>query len=833
MNSTRLSSLLTAALTGALTIAAAAKETPVEEPITAAELDFFEKKIRPALTKHCFKCHSEQEGKSKGELLLDSRAGVRKGGSSGHAIVPGNPGDSLLIEAIRYQNKDLQMPPKYQLEAQEIADFEQWILMGAPDPRGGGGKELVNWRDPAKAKDFWAFKKPVKSAPPKVKNASWPKSDIDRFILAKLEEKELQVAGDADKASLVRRAYFDLLGLPPSPRTVENFMKSTDPKAFERLLDMLFESPSFGERWGRHWMDVARYAESSGKEANITFPHAWRYRDYVIKSFNEDKPYDRFIQEQIAGDLLPAKTDRQKAELIIATGFLALGPKSLNEQNRLQFQLDLVDEQIDSTSQAILGMTIACARCHDHKFDPISQREYYAMAGIFLSTDTYYGTVATQGNRRSSDLIELPVRDEEPAARGLSASERERAEKFLAEQKAERTKLFIEAREARRRGDDNVDAVQMRQRIQRLTTLINTTEARLQSVDADGNPKAFAMGVRDSDRPRNARFLERGEIEQPKDYVERGFVDILSGDKSPRIPFRSSGRRELAEWLTTKDNPLTARVMVNRMWNWLFADGLVDTVDNFGVNGKAPSHPELLDYLAVRFMENGWSVKKTLKEIMLSRTYQLASDFDARNYAKDPDNEYYWRMSKRRLDAESIRDAILVVSDDLDYEPPVGSPVARVGDGIIGRRIPDERFSQGTDNHRSVYLPVVRDLLPEVFHVFDFAEPSLVIGSRDTTTVPGQALFMLNSPFVVEQSERTAQRIYREKESSLDRINYLYMLTLGRPPNATELKVAQNYFADFQRTALSEGKNSRQAGYFALTTFCQALMASAEFRYLN
>lgn len=800
----------------------------VDPAVTPAQEKFFEEKIRPVLIEHCYKCHSIERDKNKGGLVLDSRSGLRAGGSSGYVIEPGDPDASLLYQALTHRDDDTAMPPDDKLPDRVIADFASWIRMGAPDPRKDeGGVTVVNWRDPKVARDFWAFKQPVKPAPPTVRDGDWPKSDIDRFVLAKIEEKELRVVGDADKATLARRAYFDLLGLPPSPRTVENFTRSDDPTAYARLLDMLLESESFGEKWGRHWLDVARYAESSGKELNVTFPHAWRYRDYVIKAFNEDKPYDRFITEQIAGDLLLAETDAEKAELIVATGFLALGPKSLNEANRAQFQMDLIDEQIDSMSQSILGITIACARCHDHKFDPISQREYYAMAGIFQSTETFYGTIAQQGNRRPSAVLPLPIKEREYAAPRLAATQRQFFERMLEDAKEERVKVFSEVREARRSGGENVDRGRLRQQVQRLGSRIAIAENRLNSVDESGDPLPFAMGVRDARRVVNARVLERGEVDSPKEYVQRGFVSVLSGERPPRVPASRSGREELAQWLTAEDNPLFARVMANRIWSWLMGRGIVETVDNFGVNGKRPTHPELLDWLAVRFKEHGYSVKKLVKEIMLSRAYQMASTFDARSFDKDPDNIFHWRKSKRRLYAEEIRDAVLAVSGELKFNAPKGSEVSYSGDGIVGRGpgaiTERDVLGESFGNYRSIYLPVVRDVLPEVFNVFDYADPSLVRGQRDTTIVPGQALYFMNSPFILNQAEKTADRVLAEKSTGGERIHHLYMLALGRRPTEREIRIAQQYFDDFSTVGTRA----------ALNTFCQSLFACAEFRYLN
>jgi hypothetical protein len=829
----------------ALAVGAADHPTGLDKAVTPEQLAFFEKKIRPILVQHCYECHSAAAEKSKGGLLVDTREGLRAGGDSGHAVVPGSLSESLLLTAIRWQDKDLQMPPEKnggKLPDEVVADFERWILMGAPDSRDGKAANVQTKIDLEKGREFWAYQPPKKAAPPAVKDSAWPRSDIDRFLLEKLEGKGLKPVGDADPRTLIRRVYFDLIGLPPTPEEVEAFVKACEAagdsanrkpqSALTEVVDRLLASPQFGERWGRHWLDVARYAESSGKEANITFPHAWRYRDYVIDSFNADKPFDQFIQEQIAGDLLPAKDEEQRAGLIVATGFLALGPKSLNENNPRQFAMDVVDEQIDTWSQAILATTIACARCHDHKFDPIPQKEYYSLAGIFLSTETHYGTIQQQGNRRGSSLLPIPLKDEPvDMSKVLTPSERQRLENQLNQLREERSTMFTDLRRSRANSGDQG---QLRQRLIRLNDQMARIEARLESVDELGVPRPFAMGVKDRPRPTDARILIRGEVDRPADTVPRGFVSVLSTPEAQGIEFHGSGRLELAGWLTSMDNPLTARVFVNRAWHWLFDRGIVPTVDNFGVMGQKPGHPELLDHLAIRFMEEGWSVKKLVREIVLSRAYQLGSDFDQKNFTADPDNALVWRMSKRRLDAESIRDAMLAVSGQLNLEPPNGSLVARAGDGYVGRGISERAFDYDT-GHRSVYLPVVRDLLPDALDLFDFAEPSLVTGARETTTVPAQALYLMNSPFAIQQSERFAARLFAEVpgQRPAERIRRAYELALGRPPTEADVKYAEDFFRQFLVDLRGKSRDPRQLAQAGWTAFCQALFASAEFRYLN
>ncbi len=759
-----------------------------------AGLDFFEKKIRPVLAEKCYKCHSADAEKIKGGLVLDTREGIRRGGDSGPAVVPGKLEESLLIDAVRYASADTAMPPKKaggKLSDEVIKDFEKWVAMGAPDPRDGAAK-LTRKQDAVEAaKDWWAWKAPKAVPLPEVKDAAWPKADLDRFILAAQEAKGLHPVPDAHKLTILRRVYFDLVGLPPPPSVIKAYFADNSPEAYTKLVDGLLASPQFGERWGRHWLDVARYAESCGKDANIAFPHAWRYRDYVIGAFNADKPYDQFIREQIAGDLLPAKHEKQRAEQIVATGFLAIGPKSLNEQNPRQFALDLADEQIDTISQAFLGITVACARCHDHKFDPIPQKEYYSLAGIFLSTETRYGTAQGMQNRRATGLIELPREAGAPVLnKTLSAAERQRKEAQLAELKKEQAEMFKDFAPGMRGAPPAPMNGQRQLRFLQVLTRAGLLERELGNFDETGAMQPLAMGVKDlpatrppppggyfgmagrrdpqammqarirerGGRPPEFRIVSdsavyaRGDVDKPGEKAPRGFLTLLAPAETPQIARGASGRRELAEWIASPQNPLTARVMVNRVWHWIFGQGIVSSPDNFGTTGNAPSNQALLDSLALRFAENGWSVKKLIREIVLSRTYQLSSAHDEKNFAADPENTLVWRMSKRRLDAECIRDAILTASGQLELQPPIGSAIAYAGDGPVGFArffgVPEETIvdSGSRSKNRSVYLPIARDILPDALAVFDFAEPTLVSGSREVTNVPSQALYLLNRP---------------------------------------------------------------------------------------
>ena len=644
-------------------------------------------------------------------------------------------------------------------------------------------------------------------------------------------------------------------------------MKDESAEAFAKLVDRLLASSAYGERWGRHWLDVARYAESTGKERNFTFPSAWRYRDYVIDAFNSDVPYDRFIQEQVAGDLLPHSTDAERNRQLIATGFLAMGPKGLNEKNRVQFTMDLVDEQIDVTTRSVLGITVACARCHDHKFDPIPQKEYYGLAGIFRSTDTHYGTggVTAGKNRNASTLLPLagstppaapapapapaPTPSAAPVTNGVPAQFAARLEQFAA------SRPEVAARLAKMTPDQKARAMERFLKKNGSTATAENAETPEAAAMAPRKPanagkkgkkgkgygtpiaatpgQELCMGVLEG-KPTDTRVLIRGEVDQPAESVPRGFVTVMTNGDAPAIAPTASGRKELAEWLTTPSNPLTARVAVNRVWQHLFGQGIVPTADNFGATGEKPTNPALLDTLAVQFMKDGWSTKKLIRTLVLSHTYQLSSAHDSAANEIDPDNHLVWRASQRRLDAESIRDAMLTASGQLDAAPPKGSLVAAIGDGYIGKGIRPEVFTDYESKKRSVYLPIVRDFVPDMMEVFDFAEPSLVVASRDVTNVPTQALFMMNNDFVRAQSMALAKRILASPPDYPSRVNLAYQLTLSRKPTDAERKRADRYLLDEARALIPvKGGNKDEASTLSWSTFCQALFACAEFRYLR
>jgi hypothetical protein len=711
------------------------------------------------------------------------------------------------------------------------------LLSGRHVPAAEAGGPDTWQAEVAAGRRHWAFQKPVAPAVPAVLDADWPRGDIDRFLLAAMERAGVKPVADAGSESLIRRLSFDLIGLPPTPDEVRDFVADNSPEAVARVVDRLLASPRFGERWARHWLDVARYADSSGKETNVPYPHAWRYRDWVIAAFNADMPYDDFLKAQIAGDLLKHSGPADQAHKIVATGFLALGPKGLNTRDRRQFEMDLVDEQIDVVSQSMLGLTLACARCHDHKFDPVTQRDYYALAGIFLSSETLYGTGSQPQNVNPSTLVELPPEAGLPAAVApLSPADLARLEREVRDLSERAAETARDAMAARSEGADaNGSGAFLRVRAARSQQA--GAQSDLDQFRPDGTPRTLAMGVLDRPQHIDSPLLERGEVDQPGETVPRGLVEVLCGPDEPRNIAEGSGRLDLGFWIASCDNPLTARVMANRVWLKLMGEGLVATPDNFGIMGMEPSHPDLLDHLAVTFMDDGWSLKTIVRRIVLSRAYQLSAVHDAANFAVDPDNRLRWRMDQRRLDAEVIRDAMLAVSGRLDLEPAPGSPVARIREDRRGMIQMLGRLRTISEDCRSIYLPIVRDQVPEALAVFDFPDASLVSGRRDESNVPAQALFLLNNPEVVSLARSFAKRVARLPGKTPDRLAQAFEMALGRRPGPAERSAINAFWADISRRHARRAAAPAQAGDSeeaeALAAYCQALFATAEFRHLN
>ena len=718
--------------------------------LTPAQLQFFENKIRPVLADNCYKCHSQQAQKIKAGLLLDTREGVLKGGNSGPAIVPGDPDKSRLITAVRYTDTDLQMPPKdKKLSDTQIADLEAWVKMGAPDPRVARAVQKGR-ADPDKK--HWAWQPLTKPAVPEVKNSAWAKTPVDNFILAKLEEKGLKPTPAADKRTLIRRATFDLIGLPPTPEEVRKFLNDDSPDAFAKVVDRLLASPHYGERWGRHWLDVARYSDTKGQirrqREDPNNPYAWTYRDYVIRSFNEDKPYNVFIIEQLAADKLPATA--KNLTNLTALGFLTVGDHFMGMQN------DIINDRIDVVTKGFLGLTVSCARCHDHKFDPIPTKDYYSLHGIFASS------VQPRAEPVIQKLPQTPAYKEYYEKR----TELDRKQKALE----------TEFRTAQRSRNRDRETIRQLQRQYRET---QSAIARLEMTHP-GAP-VRAMAIYDAPRPKDSPVLIRGETGNRGPVVPRQFLEVLSGSTRPAFT-NGSGRLELAHAIVSKDNPLTPRVMINRVWLHHFGEGFVPTPDDLGMMSEPPSHPELIDYLATRFVEEGWSIKKLHRLIMLSSVYQQSSSHNPRYAEIDPDNRLLWRANVRRLEFESVRDSLLAIGGSLDRT-------------MYGRPVDFSRQPDST--RRSIYGLIDRSDLDDVLVNFDFANPDMPSGKRHETTVPQQALFFMNSPMVIEQAKRlVALPDFKACQNDESRIQFLYERICQRLPRPEEIRLGQEFVAE-------------------------------------
>jgi len=950
------------------------------------DTEFFESRVRPLLIEHCLDCHGAE--KQKGGLRLDSRIGWETGGDSGPAAKPGHPADSLLVKAVHYMDRDLKMPPDEKLSAADVAVFEEWIQRGAPDPRtsappAAGVAKSGHIVPPSveSGRSFWSFQPIQRTSPPTVRDTAWPQNDADRHVLAALEEKGLRPAPDAPPSSIARRLYFDLTGLPPTPAQVADFDQQAKTSglqlAIETLADRLIDSPAFAERWTSHWLDITRFAESSGGGRSLPFKDAWRYRDYVLNALREDTPIDRIITEQLAGDLLPYKDTAQRRRQLTATGFLALGPTNYEEQDKGMLRMDIVDEQLDTIGKSFLGMTLGCARCHDHKFDPIPTRDYYALAGIFRSTRTLKNytdnvahwidtplpldgeaettmqaaeasiaelkqkiaelkdalkdsqTFALRKRKKPIDPAELPgiIVDDTQAqqvgdwkhsemygpylGRGyLHDHNQGKGDKTLSfapkipttgryevriafiagPGRAERVPVtilhadgedllvfkeddenikglkfasigtfrfeaggqgFVLISNASTQGYVTVDAVQFipvsddapadksapatakadTSPEDARTTELKALETRLKQLLKTSTPRPEVMSVADDEAPEDSPIHIRGSTRNLGSTVPRGFLQVAMRPeaKTAAIPAEDSGRLQFAQWVTSPQNPLTARVMANRIWHWVFGAGIVRTTENFGTTGEAPSHPALLDSLAQRLMDDGWSLHRAVRYLVTSRTYRQATDSpDPAGLRIDPENRLLWRMPLRRLDAESLRDALLAQGGNLDTRFGGQNLTADAVD-------PNDQSVQNLEyNHpfddlrRSVYTPAFRNTRHPLFEAFDFADINQPIAQRTTSTVATQALFLMNHPFVIQQARSTADRLIAQETNTAARIAATWQLILNRPPAKEEAALAIDYIdSGLSGNATTEDHRDHWA------RLIQTLWSTPEFRFLK
>lgn len=930
-------------------------------------VDFFENRIRPVLVDHCYSCHSvdaQLAGDLQAGLYVDSANGIRQGGDSGPAIVPGDAESSLLLAAMRYDTYE--MPPQGKLDDRILDDFEHWIKSGAIDPRTEtSSAEKPKSIDFSVARQHWSYQPLVKPVVPKifsqVNNSA--RSPIDAFILSQASAAGLAPNPLTDRRTLVRRLYFDLIGLPPTPAQIAQFIEDDSPNALERLVDRLLASPRFGERWGRHWLDLVRYAESVTLRGLVQH-QAWRYRDYVIRSFNHDAPYNQFLTQQIAGDLLPAESIFQARDQHIATTFLTLGNNNLEDQDKEKLRMDAVDEQLNVIGSAILAQTIGCARCHDHKFDPIPASDYYALAGILRNSKALEDAnvsnwierplpidpdvkaevnaykLAVESLKQKIDEAEkelgldkkAPKKAPEKSVKveslpGLVFDEKDatltgvwetssfnprfvganyvhdqangRGEKYATysirvpetgiyelrmsyssgsnrsthvpvsiqdvvdvhhvsvnqRQAPTIDGLFVSLGEyrfdsatpgsvtvsnAEADGHVIVDAIQLLpkdplssarlqttnadidtaqttlpQRQRKLRDNLQAWQAELKTLLAAAPEQPKYMAVVEDLEKGDIPIHIRGNVHQHGKIVPRGVLTIAAGERDVEIPDDQSGRLQLGQWLSDPSNPLPARVFANRVWLWLMGEGLVTTPDNFGTTGQEPTHPELLDYLATRLIENAWSTKSLVREIVLSEAYQRSSQPTAELRAQDTDNRLWLRQNRKRIDAESLVDAMLMATGKLDL---------RAGGKTIPDKLSADYGFEIDSTRRAVYWPVLRNSIPDIFQVFDAANPSLVTGKRNASTVAPQALLLMNSPWVIEQSQAAAKILASHEAESIEAsVHYLFETILGRQPDSDELRAVNEYLHSDQESSL----NTRWG------QVVQSLWSTIDFRYLH
>jgi len=796
--------------------------------------DFFSKKIKPVLEAQCVKCHSGEE--PEGDLNLTSRAGLTKGGESGAAVDKDAPGESALISAVKYE--DYEMPPSGRLPDEQIALIERWVKSGAPWPNDQVIKAPEQHATPKVNEEtlaFWSFKALKR---PEVPDLGVSDSPIDQFVATRLAEASLKSNVRADRQTLIRRAYYDLTGLPPSPQQVADFVADPDEKAFEKLIDQLLESPHYGEKWGRHWLDLVRFAETNSYERDATKPHAWRYRDYVIESFNQDKPYDVFIRQQIAGD----EMSPWKREQIIATGFLRLGIWDDEPADTEQALYDDLDDIMGTTAQVFLGLTINCARCHDHKLDPISQRDYYSMLSFFAGMHRFGGPGRSGRNFKFATASISP-----PAEREAQVKEKQKHQEKIDGIKNEMREIEKRVKQVLVGGQiDDFKHEQNRLPIirklapEKVTKEDHVTYAKLrkQWKDLEKNPpKSAEMALAVTTlgtKVRDIAILARGNPHAPTDRVTPTFLEILGGTEAKiELPEHgnSSGRRlALANWIATPENPLTARVMANRIWQHHFGRGIVTSANNFGLQGDPPTHPELIDWLACELIDGGWKLKSLHRKIMLSQTWQQSSASQSSAIAKDPENKLLWRYNMRRLTAEEIRDSLLAANETLNTKMSGPSIYTKIPQEVLaGQSRPGSGWGKSSPEEaarRSVYIFAKRSLIDPLIANFDGADTDFTCPVRFETTLPTQCLSFVNSEFIHTQAQLLADASTKHGESQRDQVAWIIERVTQRPAEETEIKKG----LELIKSLMSEPEMNDQK---ALKYFAVVALNMNEFIYID
>ena len=766
-------------------------------------LAFFEKRIRPLLVERCYECHSATSAKTAGELRLDTREGVLRGGVSGTAIVASKPDASLLIKTLRAPAA----VAEHRLPAIELAALIQWIQLGAPDPRSGAPETR---KSKFETKPHWAFQPLRPAVLPVVRNPRWPQTPVDYFMLARLELAGLEPAPAADKRAWLRRVTFDLTGLPPSQEEINAFLRDRSAESFDKVVDRLLTSPLYGERWGRHWLDVVRYADTAGDTSDFPIPQAWRYRNWVIDAFNRDQPYDEFLHEQFAGDLLPAGSQDQRNKQTIATGFVVTARRFSAAEPASKHLT--IEDTLDTTSRAVLGLSLSCARCHDHKYDPITMEDYYSLYGIFDSTR--YPHPGSEPIPRPSGFVPLIPREEYDAL-VLSHEQKVREnDAVIARIEAQMNALQAEGFKT---GD--------------LQKEFDAAWSRRDAL-AESAPKVEMAYAASEGMITNSQVQPRGEpLLAQGPPMTRRFLKLFGGRALP-AGCTNSGRLELGRWLTEDARALTARVMVNRIWQHHFGRGLVATPSDFGTRGEPPSHPELLDWLAARFIESGWSAKAMHRLIVLSAAYQQSAFVEnPRAEELDAKNSLLWRFPRQRLDAEQIRDALLLVSGKLDLEPGGPHPFPPEDTWKFTQHFP---FTANYESDkRSVFLMTQRIVRQPLFALFDGADASAGTAARAATTTPLQALFAMNDKFVHAQAAAFAARLLAWPGHDRERVDRACQLAFGRPARPEEIHEALAYLARAEVRLASSESSPEVQRLAAWSSYARALLGSNEFMFID
>ncbi|HWE40242.1 MAG TPA: PSD1 and planctomycete cytochrome C domain-containing protein [Isosphaeraceae bacterium] len=802
---------------------------------TEEQARFFETKVRPVFADHCAKCHGPD--KSKAGLRLDSRAAVLAGGDTGPAVVPGKPDESLLVTAIRHMDDGPKMPPSKKLPDDVVANLTRWVQMGAPWPGdhavSSSGVRKGEFQITDKDRAHWAFQPVRRPSLPDVKDTAWVAGPIDAFILARLEARVLRPNPPASKSELIRRVTYDLTGLPPTPEEVEAFVADADPKAYERLVDRLLASPRYGEKWGRQWLDLVRFAETNSYERDNPKPNAWRYRDYVIRSFNDDTPYDRFVREQLAGDELPDGGSRG----IIATGYYRLGIWDDEPTDRDQAFYDGLDDVVATTGQVFLGLTVDCARCHDHKIDPIAQKDYYRLVSFFRNVNHY---------RNGGPTDEAPLFDEAPLDKVAYEAKLRVRESTLGQVKARIDSIekdFLDRDKAADpkkplKGRDLAAAIRERgEKLVGKDAVDNyvTLRKQLRGMEAEKPAVPTALCVTENgDKAPETFVLLRGNPQNRGDKVEPAFLTVLGGSSAEIAPppgGKSTGRRRaLADWIASADNPLTPRVMANRLWQGHFGRGIVRSSSNFGTQGDKPTHPELLDWLAAEFLAKGWRLKPLHRLILTSNAYKMSSRAEPKALAADPTNDLFWRFDMRRLSAEEIRDSILAVGGNLNlkmYGPGVYPEIP--AEVLAGQSIPGNGWGKSSPEEsarRSVYVHVKRSLVMPILESFDLAETDRSTPVRFATTQPTQALGMLNGTFLRDQSRLLSARVRRESGGDRTKqVERTLRLVTCRKPADAEVRRGLDLISGLESGGMKPDD--------ALASFCLVALNLNEFLYLD